>query len=68
MDQTADYELRTREIRKNAMFKIGTIAAGGDRHLIQIGDRVVTSQRLGGAVALNQTVMMRNDAGQSFFY
>jgi hypothetical protein len=67
-DRTRDFELRSNELRANALFKVASVIQGGERHLLQVGDGVVTSQRFGGAVGVGDTVLMRNDSGESFFY
>lgn len=67
-DHTHDLEIRATEIRANSLFQVGSIAGGGERHLIDTGAGIVTSQRFGGVVGVGDTVLVRQDAGQSFFY
>jgi hypothetical protein len=67
-DRTHDIEIRANEIRANALFQVGTVSVGGERHLIDTGGGIVTSQRFGGVVGIGDTVLVRQDSGQSFFY
>jgi hypothetical protein len=66
-DRVADTEYRAQEIRANRLFSVGTIAAGGEAHLIQTPSGILHSSLLGGIVAIGDTILMRRDGGQSFF-
>jgi hypothetical protein len=59
---------RSREIRANSLFQVGSISQGGSRHLLQIGDGYLTSNAFGGVHGIGDTVLIRQDSGQSFFY
>jgi hypothetical protein len=67
-DRTHETTIRSASIRANALFQVGTVQGGGERHLINTGAGVITSNRFGGAIGLGDTVLVRNDSGQSFFY
>jgi thymidine phosphorylase len=67
-DRTYETIIRSASLRANALFQVGTVSGGGERHLIDTGAGVITSQRFGGQVGLGDTVLVRNDSGQSFFY
>jgi hypothetical protein len=67
-DRVFDVRNRSEAIRANSLFQIAKIAQGGERHLLQIGEDFITSSSLGGVHALGDTVLIRRDSGQSFFY
>jgi hypothetical protein len=67
-DRVAETQYRAREIRANRQLKTGAVVSGGERHLIQLGDGLITSRSFGGVVKMGQTVLVRQDSGQSWFY
>lgn len=67
-DRVYETNIRADEIRANSLFKVGKNSGGGEQHLIQIGDGIIRSSRFGGVVGVGDTVLIRNDSGQSFFY
>jgi hypothetical protein len=67
-DRVYDTTLRNAEIRNNRLLTVGTVFQGGERHLIQTTGGIVTSQSFGGITYLGKPVLVRQDAGISFFY
>jgi hypothetical protein len=65
---TYEVEVRSETLRANALFRVGTVVYGGERHKITTGAGIVTSQRFGGVVGIDDTVLVRHDGGESFFY
>lgn len=65
---TAAVSDRSREIRANKLFQVARILQGGERHLLQIGDGFIASNAFGGVHGIGDTVLIRQDSGQSFFY
>lgn len=67
-DRVHDTKIRSESIRSNSLFQVARIVQGGERHLLQIGDGVITSSAFGGVHALGDTALIRQDSGRSFFY
>jgi hypothetical protein len=65
---TYDTDTRAASLRANSLYTVGTVIAGGERHLIDTGSGVYASSNFGGAVGINSVVLARQDNKQSFFY
>lgn len=63
-----DATLRAASLRANAQFQVGTVVTGGERHLVDFGNGAIASNNFGGATAIGDPVLNRNDGGKGWFY
>ena len=68
LDQVFYTNLRAKEKRANAQFKVGQVISGGERHVLDFGGGAIASSNFGGAVGIGDVVLNRSDSGQPYFY
>lgn len=67
-DRAFETTIRAASLRASAQFQVGAVLQGGERHLLDFGNGAIASNNFGGAVAINDTVLNRNDGGKGWFY